>query len=236
MKTVVGIDLGTQSLKVVFYDYKAKRVVASASAPLDLYQDDHGVAEQQARWWLDALHGALGRIAPDVRASAVALAVSGQQHGFVPLSKEGKVLAPVKLWCDTSTDVECREIMRAFGGPERCLSEVGNLILPGYTASKVLWLRKAHPDIYEQLDCILLPHDFLNFHLTGERCMEAGDASGTGFLDIRRREWSRGMLDAIDPERDLLGCLPPLHTGARMIGRLRPEAARQTGLPEGLPV
>jgi len=236
MKTVVGIDLGTQSLKVVFYDYKAKRVVASASAPLDLYQDDHGVAEQRARWWLDALYGALGRIAPDVRASAVALAVSGQQHGFVPVSKEGKVLAPVKLWCDTSTDVECREIMQAFGGPERCLSEVGNLILPGYTASKVLWLRKAHPDIYEQLDGILLPHDFLNFYLTGERCMEAGDASGTGFLDIRRREWSRGMLDAIDPDRDLLECLPPMHTGARMIGHVLPEAAQQTGLPEGLPV
>lgn len=236
MQTVVGIDLGTQSLKVLFYDFADREVVASGSAELDLYQNDDGTAEQQAHWWLNALHEALGKVDPAIRSSAVAVGVSGQQHGFVPLSRSGEVLAPVKLWCDTSTTAECAEIMHAFGGEQRCLEEVGNLVLPGYTASKVRWLRKESNGLYEQMDCILLPHDYLNFYLTGERCMEAGDASGTGFLDIRERSWSAGLLQAMDPDRDLRECLPQLRLQPGIIGRLRREVADRTGLPGGIPV
>ena len=167
MKTVVGIDLGTQSLKVVFYDFAAREIVASESAALDLYQNDDGTAEQQAHWWLNALNEAMAKIDASIRASAVAVGVSGQQHGFVPVGKSGEVLAPVKLWCDTSTVAACDEIMSAFGGPQKCLDEVGNLILPGYTASKLRWFSKEGGSLYDQLDCILLPHDYLNYILTG---------------------------------------------------------------------
>jgi len=236
MQTVVGIDLGTQSLKVLFYDFSSKQVVASESAKLDLYQNDDGAAEQQAHWWLNALHAALGKVDLSIRRSAVALGVSGQQHGFVPMSRSGKVLAPVKLWCDTSTVAECGQIMDAYGGEQRCLDKVGNLVAPGFTASKVRWFGKESRSLYEQMDCILLPHDYLNFYLTGERCMEAGDASGTGFLNIRNRTWSAGMLKAIDPHRDLNGCLPPLHLEPGIIGCVRAEVAERTGLPEGIPV
>ncbi|MFC1689753.1 xylulokinase [Pseudomonadota bacterium] len=236
MQTVVGIDLGTQSLKVLFYDFSNREVVACESAELDLYQNDDGAAEQQAHWWLNALHEAMGKVDPAVRRSAVAVGVSGQQHGFVPMSKTGEVLAPVKLWCDTSTVVECSEIMEAFGGEQRCLEEAGNLVVPGYTASKVHWFSKESEGLYEQMDCILLPHDYLNFYLTGERCMEAGDASGTGFLDIRTRTWSARMLAAMDSNRDLAECLPPLRLEPAIIGGIRPEASRRTGLPEGIPV
>ena len=236
MQTVVGIDLGTQSLKVLFYDFSNRQVVACESAELDLYQNDEGAAEQQAHWWLNALHEALGKVDPAIRRSAVAAGVSGQQHGFVPLSRTGEVLAPVKLWCDTSTVAECDEIMEAYGGPQRCLEEVGNLVVPGYTASKVRWFSKESEGLYEQMDCILLPHDYLNFYLTGERCMVAGDASGTGFLDIRGRKWSADMLAAIDPDHDLAGCLPELRLEPGVIGTIRPEVAQRTGLPEGIPV
>ena len=236
MRTVVGIDLGTQSLKVVFYDFEAREIVASESAPLDLYQNDDGAAEQHAHWWLDALHDALGRVGQDVRGSAVAVGVSGQQHGFVPVSKNGEVLARVKLWCDTSTVAECDEITEAFGGAQKCLDEVGNLVLPGYTASKIRWFAKEGGFLYEQMDCIMLPHDYLNFYLTGERCMEAGDASGTGLLNIRTREWSPGMVAAVDGNRDLSECLPPLHTEPGFIGTISAAAAAKTGLPEGIPV
>ncbi|MBT8065199.1 MAG: xylulokinase [Gammaproteobacteria bacterium] len=236
MKTVVGIDLGTQSLKVLFYDFARREIVAAESAGLELHQDDEGAAEQQAGWWLNALHEALGRIDPSVRRSAVAVGVSGQQHGFVPLARDGEVLAPVKLWCDTSTVPECDEITEACGGAEQCLEEIGNLILPGYTASKIRWFAKAREELYQRLDCILLPHDYLNFYLTGERCMEAGDASGTGFLDIRQRRWSKRALGAIDDRRDLSECLPPLRTEPGPIGALTAEAARRTGLPPGIPV
>ena len=236
MATVLGIDLGTQNVKVVCYDFDARETVAVEHAPLDLYQTEEGIAEQQAQWWTHALRQALNQVGKDVRRSVVAIGVSGQQHGFVPIDKGGEVLAPVKLWCDTSTEAECSAIMKDFGGAEACLEEVGNLILPGYTASKVRWLRDKHPGQYAQMDCILLPHDYLNFFLTGERCMEAGDASGTGFLDVRTRDWSHKMLHAIDPNRDLKACLPAVRTDNEAIGTLLPSVAATLGLPAGIPV
>lgn len=236
MTTVLGIDIGTQSVKVVFYDFEARQIASIGSAPLDLRQTDDGVAEQRAEWWIEALRKATSRVDKSVREGVVAIGVSGQQHGFVPVGRSGEVLIPVKLWCDTSTGTECERIMEAFGGREACIAEVGNLVLPGYTASKVRWFRDAHPDLYAKMDTILLPHDYLNFHLTGERCMEAGDASGTGFLDIRTRDWSTKMLRAIDPDRDLRECLPEVRLDNVPIGTLSTRAAREIGLAAGIPV
>ena len=236
METVLGIDLGTQHLKVVFYDFTARRLLAVESSPLEVHRDAAGSAEQHAHWWTDALRGALGRIDAEVRRSVRAIGVSGQQHGFVPIDRSGEVLVPVKLWCDTSTASDCQSIMEACGGPDVCVEVAGNLLLPGYTASKVRWFRRAHPALYRRLDCILLPHDYLNFYLTGERCMEMGDASGTGFLDVRRRQWSDQMLRAIDPDRDLRECLPRLRSANEAIGVLRADVALLLGLPAGTPV
>ena len=236
MATVLGIDLGTQSVKVIIYDADARETVAVESAPLDLYQTDAGVAEQQAHWWVNALRQALGQVGRGVRRSVAAIGVSGQQHGFVPIDRSGEVQAPVKLWCDTSTGSQCAAITEAFGGVDACIADVGNPILPGYTASKVRWFRDAHPGAYSQMDCILLPHDYLNFYLTGERCMEAGDASGTGFLDVRSRQWSEAMLAAIDPDRDLRECLPDVRTSNEAIGTLLPSIADELSLPPGIPV
>jgi xylulokinase len=236
MHTVVGIDLGTQSLKIVFYDFQAREIVASESSPLELHQEDDGTAEQKAHWWLNALHDALGRIDPAVRRTALAVGVSGQQHGFVPLDAGGEVLAPVKLWCDTSTVRECDEIMHAFGGRQACIEQVGNPIAPGYTASKIRWLANHRRKEYDRLDSILLPHDYLNFFLTGEKVMEAGDASGTGLLDIRQRKWSGEMIRAVDRERDLAECLPEVRLDGGAIGVISERAAESTGLPAGIPV
>ncbi|MEM9533879.1 MAG: xylulokinase, partial [Pseudomonadota bacterium] len=179
---------------------------------------------------------ALKKVTPEVRGSIRALAVSGQQHGFVALDASNEVPAPVKLWCDTTTEVECQEIMAAFGGREACIEHLGNPILPGYTASKIRWLKKFRPRVYDKLDGIALPHDYLNLYLTGERCMEAGDASGTGFLDITTRRWSSEMLKAVDPDRDLSACLPEIRTRNEPVGTVRDEAAEALGLPAGIPV
>jgi xylulokinase len=233
---VLGIDLGTQSVKVVLYDFLARKTVAVESAPLDIYQTDSGIAEQKAHWWVSALENALNKVGKNLRRKVVAIGVSGQQHGFVPLNKSGEVLAPVKLWCDTSTDTECVSIMDAFGGFEACIEEVGNPILPGYTASKVRWFKDANPDAYAQMHTILLPHDYMNFYLTGALCMEAGDASGTGFLNIKNRKWSEKMLAAIDPDRDLLECLPDIRVSNEPIGELLPSIADKLSLPAGIPV
>jgi xylulokinase len=232
----LGIDVGTQSVKVLLYDAEKRRIVAVQSAPLELLSHSDGTREQRAEWWIAALGECLSCISPTEKSQVKAIGVSGQQHGFVPLSAEGKVLAPVKLWNDTTTVSECAEITANYGGAALVRSEVGNDILPGYTASKIRGLKNQHPEVYAQLDTILLPHDYLNFYLTGERAMECGDASGTGLLDIRTRDWHAGMLLAVDDERDLAACLPPLVSSGEVMGRLRDSVASELGLPIAIPV
>ena len=210
MSLVVGIDIGTQGIKLLAYDPEQRQVAASASAALELISREDGTREQLASWWIDGLRDCFAQLGPALRARIGAIGVSGQQHGFVPIDYAGRVLAPVKLWCDTSTGLECREIMDAVGGAQRCIELAGNPILAGYTASKLPWTRKHRADAYRDLATVLLPHDYVNFYLTEQRFSEHGDASGTGWLDVRRRQWSPELLAAIDPQRDLLECLPPL--------------------------
>ncbi|MDF2816380.1 MAG: xylulokinase [Stenotrophomonas rhizophila] len=230
MDLVAGIDAGTQSLKVLVYDPAKRSVVASASAALELDSAADGSREQRPADWVAALHSCFAAITPSVRSRIAALAVSGQQHGFVPLDAAGEVLAPAKLWCDTSTAAECTQIMDAAGGTAQTIALAGNPILTGYTASKLPWTRTHRPDAYARLATILLPHDYLNFVLTGERFCEYGDASGTGWLDVRTRTWSPELLRATDPERDLADCLPPIAPPESMFD-IAPAAAKSFGLP-----
>lgn len=236
MSVYLGIDLGTQSLKVIAYDAQQRVVLGSGNAPIDMISKPDGTREQLADWWLDALRTALGQIDSVHRSAVKAIGVSGQQHGFVPVDDKGTVLAPVKLWCDTSTTRECEEIAQQFGGQQRCIDEVGNAILPGYTASKIRWLKKHRPDAYAAMTCVLLPHDYINFYLTGERFHEYGDASGTGLLDIRTRSWHSAIVAAVDPDGALEKCLPGLIGPQEVGGTLLASVASELGLPAGVPV
>ena len=236
LKTVIGIDNGTQSTKVVFYDYENKTIAASASAPHDLISREDGSREQKAEWWIGALESCFAAIDPEIKKTAEAVGVSGQQHGFVPLDKEGRVLRDVKLWCDTSTAAECSELSEAFGGDAKLLNQTGNLVLPGYTASKILWFKKNQSAEYARMAHILLPHDYLNFYLTGEYVMEFGDASGTALLDVKNRRWHRELVKALDPERDLMGCLPRLIQSREAAGTVKADVAEKLGIPGGIPV
>lgn len=145
------------------------------------------------------------------------------------------MLAPAKLWNDTSTVAECAEIMQTVGGRERTIALAGNPILAGYTASKLPWTRRHRPDAYRRLAKILLPHDYLNFVLTAQYFCEHGDASGTGWLNVRARQWSRGLLDATDAQRDLADCLPPLVAPDTLFD-ITPQAAMKLGLPASVKV
>ncbi|MBN1524005.1 MAG: xylulokinase [Spirochaetales bacterium] len=236
MKTVIGIDNGTQSTKVVFYDFEQKKITAQASAPHDLVSRDDGTREQESSWWIDALSHCMNQISPDIKKTAVAAGVSGQQHGFVPVDEQGKVLTPVKLWCDTATVKQCKTITEKYGGAKKLLDEVGNLILPGYTLPKIFWLKDNHPDVYRKMNKILLPHDYLNFYLTGNMVMEYGDASGTGLLDIREKKWSDPLLSVIDPAGTIKKALPQLINADQLCGTVAAVAAAQFGIPEGIPV
>src|SRR4249919_92199 len=235
MTLTAGIDAGTQSLKVVIYDDESGTVLASVNEPLELTSGDDGTREQHPDAWVEAIKACFGAIDPALRLRVEALAVSGQQHGFVPIGADGEVLAPAKLWCDTSSIAECLEITEAVGGAERSIALAGNPILAGYTASKLPWTRKHRPEVYRQLAKILLPHDYLNFWLTGQAFCEYGDASGTGWFDVRRRQWSPVLLNAIDPHRDLGSCLPPLVATETMFP-MRADRTEALGLSPGVRV
>ncbi|BFM07219.1 xylulokinase [Halioxenophilus aromaticivorans] len=236
MSIYLGIDIGTQSVKTLCYDSTTKQACAIASSPLDIISKPDGTREQIAQWWIDALELSLGQIPAEILSQVAAISVSGQQHGFVPLNARGEVLAPVKLWCDTATTEECTEITHNIGSPEQCIQLAGNPILPGYTASKIAWLKNHKPDAYQQLSCILLPHDYLNFYLTGVQSMEAGDASGTGLFDVYTRQWQPEMVKALDNQRDLSECLPAIKSADSVQGYLQESVAKTLRLPAGIPV
>ena len=218
---LIGIDSGTQSTKALVVDARNGKVLGSASAAYDLIANlPPGAKEQHPQDWIDATSKAIKGALKAAKASGsdvVAIGVSGQQHGFVPLDKSGQVIRPAKLWCDTSTAAECAEILDRMGGVKATIRATGNSVLPGFTASKILWLKKHEPANYRRLATVLLPHDYLNFWLTGRKVMEYGDASGTALFDVRRRRWSEKVLGAIDPE--LAEKLPPLISSDEPAGR-----------------
>src|SRR5437899_994420 len=213
MRTLLlGIDSGTQSTKVLVLNANSGKVIAASAEPYDLIPNlPPGAKEQHPHTWRDATRRAVRKalaLAAARPGEVKAIGVSGQQHGFVPLDKNGQVIRPAKLGCDTSTAAECNEIMATVGGLKATIRTMGNAVLPGFTASKILWLKKREPKNYARLATVLLPHDYLNFWLTGEKVMEYGDASGTALLDVKTRKWSDKVLRAIDP--GLLVKLPPL--------------------------
>ena len=228
----LGIDSGTQSTKTIALDLETGQLLASAAHGYGLIEGlPPGHLEQDPKEWIDAVNktvsevlAALGKRKDEVKA----IGVSGQQHGFVPLDKKGKVIRPAKLWCDTSTAAQCQQFEDEFGGAEELIKLAGNTILPGYTAPKILWLKQNEPKNYQALETVLLPHDYINFHLTGDRGMEFGDASGTGLMDVREKKWCEPLIDFIDP--DLAGALPPLASSRRAFGLLRESLRTEWGL------
>jgi len=230
----IGLDNGTQGTKCVVFSAGEGKILATASAPHDLIAADTGRREQDPQWWLDAATATLKQClaAPGVDPQRVAgIGVSGQQHGCVPLDAAGRVLRPAKLWCDTETVPQCEQITAAAGGPKNVIAAIGNAVAAGFTASKVLWLKQHEPELFEQLATVLLPHDYLNFWLTGQRRTECGDASGTAYFDVRRRKWSRKLVQAIDDSGRLAAALPKIIAADAPHGRLRPALAAQFGLP-----
>ena len=231
MKTFCGIDLGTQSCKIVLYDYKKKSIIETAQVPIDMIAANDGTREQKAEWYREALKSSFGELNKTAKNTIAALGVSGQQHGFVALDAKGKSLYNVKLWCDTSTREECEELTKAAGGEAALIKAAGLPMRPGYTAPKVLWLKKHRPKAFAALAHICLPHDYVNFLLTGKYSAEYGDASGTALFDVRKRRWSEKVCRCIDPR--VYGCLPPLIAPGGAAGTVCAAAAGEYGIPEG---
>src|SRR5258706_15535293 len=161
MRTLLlGIDSGTQSTKALVVDARDGKVLASAAQAYELLPGlPPGAKEQHPHTWRDATASAMRQALRAAKASAAevkAIGVSGQQHGFVPLDKAGSVIRPAKLWCDTSTSAECDVITAKLGGVKKTIGALGNAVLPGFTASKILLLKKHEPENFARLVTVLL--------------------------------------------------------------------------------
>ncbi|HWB60706.1 MAG TPA: xylulokinase [Chthoniobacteraceae bacterium] len=229
----LGIDCGTQSTKTVALDGDTGKIIASAAEPYDLIPGlPPGHMEQHPATWIEAMETTIARVLDELgprRADVRGVGVSGQQHGFVPLDHDAQVIRPAKLWNDTSTAEECDLFRAHFGGAAYFIERTGLDMLPGYTAPKILWLKRHEPENFARLATVLLPHDFLNFHLTGNLRMEYGDASGTALLNTRSGAWESDILEFIDPS--LPSKMPPVGSSREPAGTLRAELAARWNLP-----
>lgn len=231
----IGIDSGTQGTKAVVFSELKGSVVAESISTYPLVENERGGKEQDPAVWIAACKNVILSVCESESvnvADICGIGVSGQQHGLVALDKNGEVIRPAKLWCDTETVAECDEITQILGGKEAMAASTGNALAVGFTASKLLWLKKHEPENFAKIDSVLLPHDYINFWLTGEKVAEFGDASGTGYFDVRKRCWAGDVIDAIDTSGLLREALPRLIDAGETVGRLRSEIATEFGLSE----
>lgn len=222
----LGIDVGTQGTKAVVYDAEEGAVVGRGAVGYGLIEGlAAGACEQEPRTWVDAVRKSVAEALDGIDARSVAgMGVSGQQHGFVALDAADAVIRPAKLWCDTVTAPEAEELSRVTGVPTPA----------GFTASKILWLKRHEPESFQRLARVLLPHDYINLVLTGEAAMECGDASGTGFFDPVARAFDPARMEAVD--EGLCERLPALIGADEVVGGLRTEWAEAWGVSPGIPV
>jgi xylulokinase len=225
----IGIDLGTSGVKALLLD-RAHVVRASASAPLTVQQPHALWREQNPGDWWQACEAALvamleAAAGGGIAASQVeAIGLSGQMHGATLLDKNGAVLRPAILWNDGRSHAECAELERRVPESRRI---TGNLMMPGFTAPKLLWVARHEPQVFERVATVLLPKDWLRRRLTGEDASDTSDAAGTMWLDMARRDWSDDLLAATGLSRRHM---PSLHEGPAITGTLRADVAERFGL------
>jgi xylulokinase len=231
----IGVDSGTQGTKVLIMDFEGMVLSRGQASHRFIEGLKPGENEQNPQVWIDALETALGRALKAAGIPAeeiVCLGVSGQQHGFVPLDKDGRPLRPAKLWNDTSTTKETEIIIEKLGGKQSVIQKLGINLAVGYTASKILWLKNHEPKNYKKLRHVLLPHNYINYALTDRDHMEFGDASGTGLMDIKERRWNDEALSAIDPALEEM--LPSLSHPSEPVGYMKKEWAEKFGMKKVL--
>jgi xylulokinase len=225
----LGIDLGTSGVKTVLMDAD-QAIVGSASAPLDVSRPATGWSEQDPADWISATQATVSQLQQDEPALLAAvrgIGFSGHMHGATLLNGSDRVLRPCILWNDTRSHVEAAEL---DANPLfRALS--GNIVFPGFTAPKLLWVKKHEPEIYAQVAKVLLPKDYLRLWMTGEHVSEMSDASGTSWLDVEKRQWSSELLAASDMDIDQM---PRLVEGSHASGSLRRDLASAWGMSDNV--
>lgn len=227
----LGLDLGTSGLKGLLID-PAQNIIGSASAPLTVSRPHDGWSEQDPQSWIVAAQTVLQTLSaqfPRQMKDLRGIGLSGQMHGATLVDKAGKALRPCILWNDSRSHVEAatldqNPIFRQL---------TGNIVFPGFTAPKLMWVAKHEPEIFAKTHKVLLPKDYLRLWLTGEYISDMSDSAGTSWLDVGKREWSGALLTASSMTR---AQMPDLVEGNAVGGHLRGALATEFGLPSGIVV
>ncbi|MGR3803330.1 xylulokinase [Marinibacterium profundimaris] len=224
----IGLDLGTSGLRALLVT-ETGDVVGQAEAAYPAEHPHPGWSEQDPADWIRALGTVLTELRaahPEAMAAVKGLATSGHMHGAVTLDAGGAVLRPAILWNDTRSHAEAAELDATPG--VRDLS--GNIVFPGFTAPKLVWMARNEPELFARVATAMLPKDYLNLWLTGRATSEMSDAAGTSWLDVGARAWSDELLAASGMRADQM---PELLEGSDVVGPVLPERAAELGLPEG---
>jgi len=210
MRAAIGLDIGTTAVKALAVD-ETGTVLARSEAGYPLSTPRAGWAEQDPADWWRATEQALAALGID---DVAGIGLSGQMHGLVALDAAGAVIRPAILWNDGRTAAECAEIETRIG-LEELIALTGNRALPGFTAPKLLWLRRHEPDAYRRIARIALPKDYVRLRLCGEHATDVADASGTLLLDVAQRRWSDRVVEALELDP---AWLPPVLESPQVSG------------------
>jgi len=231
-KALLGIDVGTSGTKTALFGVGGE-VIADHTDEYPLYQPQNGWAEQDpADWWRATVNGIKAVLAQANGAEICGIGLSGQMHGLVMLDADGEVLRRCIIWADQRTGVETEDMERVLGR-QSLIGITANAPMTGFTAAKILWVKKHEPELYERCAHILLPKDFIRYKLTGEYATEVSDASGMQLMDVPKRAWSAEVTDKLGVDRALLA---KLYESQEVTGVTSAACAALTGLAAGIPV
>ena len=228
----IGIDLGTSAVKLMLTDARG-RICGVVSREYPIFFPHDGWSEQSPADWRSAVLDGMRELIRDTDKREIAgIGVAGQMHGLVILDDDDSVIRPAILWNDGRTEKEVAYLNDTIG-KEKLLKWTANIAFAGFTAPKLLWLRKNEPDCFHRIAKIMLPKDYINYVLTGEHCTDFSDAAGTLLLDVEHRLWSREMMDVCGVSEKML---PRLCESFQVIGTLKPDIAAALGLPPDVKV
>lgn len=222
----IGIDLGTSAVKLLLMDEKGTiQKVVSKEYPL--FFPETGWSEQNPEdWYRQSLEGLMELVAEADKSQVAGIGFGGQMHGLVALDKEDRVIRPAILWNDGRAEEETNYLNEVVG-KEKLSRYTANIAFAGFTAPKLLWMRKHEPENFAKIHKIMLPKDYLAYRLCGVFCTDYSDASGMLLLDVKKKRWSEEMLEICGVREEQL---PKLFESYEAVGCLKPEIAASTGL------
>ena len=228
----IGVDLGTSAVKLLLMDGGGKiRKIVSREYPISFPRP--GWSEQNPEDWLrETVAGIRELTAECDKAQVAGIGCGGQMHGLVALDKDNNVIRPAILWNDGRTAEET-DWLNTVIGKDTLSRYTANIAFAGFTAPKLLWMRKHEPELFAKIDKIMLPKDYLNYMMTGVHCTDVSDASGMALFDVKRKAWSAEMLEICGLKKSQMA---RIFESYEVVGTLKPDMAAALGLPETVKV